>query len=95
VGVNGITLSGGYAYFANQNNNTVSVCRIDIGGTLSGCAASPVGSQPADVVIKGNQAYVDDWNGNVNLCSVGAAGALINCAPSGPSFNIGVQIAIH
>jgi hypothetical protein len=97
VGVNGITLSGGYAYIANQNNNTVSVCTIDIGGTLSGCAASPVGSQPADVVIKGNQAYVDDWNGNVNLCSVGAGGALTNCAVSngGPGFNIGVQITIH
>jgi hypothetical protein len=97
VGVNGITLSGGYAYIANQNNNTVSVCTIDIGGTLSGCAASPVGNQPADVVIKGNQAYVDDWNGNVNLCSVGAGGALTSCAVSngGTSFNLGVQIAIH
>jgi DNA-binding beta-propeller fold protein YncE len=94
VGVNGITLSGGYAYIANQNNSTVSVCKIDIGGTLSGCAASPVGTQPADVVIKGNQAYVDDWDGNVYLCSV-AAGALINCAPSSTSFNLGIQIAIH
>jgi hypothetical protein len=97
VGVNGITLSGGYAYIANQNNNTVSVCTIDFGGTLSGCAASPVGSQPADVVIKGNQAYVDDWSGNVNLCSVGAGGALTGCAVSngGPGFTLGVQIAIH
>lgn len=99
VGVDGITLSGGYAYIANQNNGTVSVCTIDVGGTLSGCAPSLVAvlSQPTDVVIQGSLAYVSDWTGNIYLCSVGAGGALFNCVVSngGPGFNLGVQIAIH
>jgi hypothetical protein len=97
AGLDGITLSGSYAYIANQNGGTVSVCSINGDGTLSGCAASPVGSQPTDVVIKGGQAYVNDWNGNIYLCAVGAGGALTNCAFSngGTSFNLGVQIAIH
>jgi 6-phosphogluconolactonase (cycloisomerase 2 family) len=100
LGVDGITLSGGYAYVANQASvtGTVSVCSINnVDGSLSGCAPSTVGGAPADVVIWGPHAYVNDWMGNIYLCSVGAGGALTSCAVSngGTSFNFGVQIAIH
>jgi hypothetical protein len=95
--LNGITLSGSYAYVANQDNGTVSVCAVNIDGTLSGCAASSVGIAPTDVVIQGSQAYVNDATGNVYACAVGAAGALGPCIVSngGATFNFGIQIAIH
>jgi hypothetical protein len=49
-----------------------------------------------DVVINGNQAYVDDTDGNVYLCAVGA-GTLAPCAPAiaGAPFSLPIQIAIH
>ncbi len=97
VGLDGITLSGSYAYIANQGNGTVSVCSAGAGGSLSGCVPSTVGGAPTDVVIWGGQAYVNDVNGNIYLCGVGLGGALTNCAVSngGTSFNLGIQIAIH
>jgi len=97
-GAYGITLSGGYAYIANQGNGTVSVCSINPVGTFAACAASNIGGAPTDVVIKGSQAYVNDGTGNIDLCSVDAVGAMTNCVPSngGTSFSFGVQqIAIH
>ena len=96
--LDGITTSGSYAYVSNQGSGTVSVCSINnVNGSLSGCAPSTVGGSPADVVIKGSQAYVSDVNGNIYLCAVGAGGALTNCAVSngGTSFSLGIQIAIH
>jgi DNA-binding beta-propeller fold protein YncE len=100
VGLDGISLSGGYAYVANENGGSVSVCSIDANGGLSSCATySGVGVAPSDIVISGNQAYVNDASsGNVYLCSVAAAtGALANCviANAGNSFSAGIQIAIH
>jgi hypothetical protein len=100
VGLDGISLSGGYAYVANENGGSVSVCSIDASGGLSSCATyNGVGVAPSDVVISGNQAYVNDASsGNVYLCSVAAAtGALANCiiANAGNSFSAGIQIAIH
>jgi hypothetical protein len=99
VGLDGITLSGSYAYIANQNNGTVSVCSLGANGSLSGCTPSSVsmGSQPADVVISGSHAYVDDASGNIYLCAIGVAGALTNCMVSngGATFSFGIQIAIH
>jgi hypothetical protein len=99
-GVNGISLSDSYAYIANQGNGTTSVCSIDVDGSLSGCTAFNSGTSPTDVVIKGNQAYVDDAmapSGNIYLCSISAAGALTSCVISngGASFGYGVQIAVH
>jgi len=81
-GAYGITLSGGYAYIANQGNGTVSVCSINPVGTFAACAASNIGGAPTDVVIKGSQAYVNDGTGNIDLCSVDAVGAMTNCVPS-------------
>jgi LVIVD repeat len=101
VGLDGISLSGGYAYVANENGGSVSVCSIDASGGLSSCATyNGVGVAPSDVVISGNQAYINDASsGNVYLCSVAAAttGALANCiiANAGNSFSAGIQIAIH
>jgi hypothetical protein len=96
-GVDGITLSGGYAYIANQNNGTVSVCSINADGSLSSsCAAYSIGVMPTDVVVKGSQAYINDASGNIYLCAVGAGGFLTNCAlSSGAGYNSGIQIAIH
>jgi hypothetical protein len=97
MGLNGITLSAGFAYVANTANGTVSACTVDaIDGTLSGCTASSVGTMPMDVVINGNQAYVDDNAGDIYLCAVGA-GALSGCAISdgGATFSLPIQIAIH
>jgi hypothetical protein len=97
-GVDGISLSGGYAYIANQGGGTVSVCAVNnVDGSLSGCTVSAVGVSPTDVLIKGGLAYVDDASGDVYLCTVGVAGALTSCAISdgGTSFNFGIQIAIH
>jgi hypothetical protein len=97
-GAYGITLSGGYAYIANQGNGTVSVCSINPVGTFAACAASSIGGAPTDAVIKGSQAYVNSGIGNIYLCSVDAGGAITNCVPSngGTSFSFGVQqIAIH
>jgi len=99
-GVDGISLSGSYAYIANQGNGTTSVCSIDTDGSLSGCVASITGVSPTDVVIKGNQAYVNDAiapSGNIYLCSVGPVGVLTGCMiyNGGTSFNYGVQIAVH
>ncbi|HEY4443889.1 MAG TPA: hypothetical protein VGN30_06350, partial [Steroidobacteraceae bacterium] len=94
-GPDGISLSGGYAYIANNNNGTVSVCDA---GSLSGCTAFSVGSQPTDVVISGTLAYVNDGSsGNVFVCSVIAGGALANCqvANMGAPFSVGIQLAIH
>jgi hypothetical protein len=94
-GPNGISVSGGYAYIANNNNGTVSVCNA---GTLSGCVASPVGGQPTDVVISGSQAYVNDESsgGNILLCSVVAGGALKNCQVANATpFSFAIQLAIH
>jgi hypothetical protein len=101
VGLDGITVSGGYAYVANENAGTVSGCSINTDGSLSSCTAYNVlgvGAAPTDVVINGNQAYVNDASsGSVYLCSIGAGGALANCAVAnaGSSFNFGIQIAIH
>jgi hypothetical protein len=97
AGVNGISLAGSYAYFANQGNGTVDVCSINLDGSLSACAASTVGGAPTDVLVQGSQAYVDDASGNIYLCAVGSGGALTNCAVSngGASFNLGIQIALH
>jgi hypothetical protein len=99
VGPDGITVSGGYAYIANENGGTVSGCSINADGSFFGCTAYNVlGAAPTDVVINGNQAYVNDASsGNVYLCSIGAGGDLTNCivANAGLSFNIGIQIAIH
>jgi hypothetical protein len=56
-----------------------------------------VNSAPTDVVINGNQAYVNDVaSGNIYLCAVGAGGALASCVPEGgTTFNAGIQIAVH
>jgi len=97
-GAYGITLSGGYAYIANQGNGTVSVCSINPDGTFATCAASNIGGAPTDVVIKGSQAYVNDGTGNIQLCTVDAVGALTNCmVPNGGTgFSFGIQqIAVH
>ncbi len=99
-GVDGISLSGSYAYIANQGNGTTSVCSIDTDGSLSLCAPSTTGVLPTDVVINGNRAYVNDAiapSGNIYLCSVGPAGVLTGCGISngGTSFSYGVQIAVH
>lgn len=97
LGLNGITLSGSFAYAANTANGTVSSCTINaVDGTLSACVASSVGTMPMDVVINGNQAYVDDTDGNVYLCAIGV-GTLATCAPAiaGAPFSLPIQIAIH
>jgi len=97
MGLDGISLLGSYAYIANTANATVSTCTVDAStGSLSGCIASPVGTEPMDVVINGNQAYIDDVDGNVYLCAV-AAGALSSCVVSdgGATFTLPIQIAIH
>jgi len=94
----GIALSGGYAYVANASAGTVSVCSVNLDGSLACGAQSAVGVQPTDVAINGNQAYVDDSSsGDIYLCSVGSGGALTGCAvPSASaSFIAPVQIAIH
>jgi hypothetical protein len=98
VGLDGVYLSGGYAYVANTNDGSVSVCTVNAtGGGLSGCTESPVGGQPTSVVIMGTNAYVDDASGNVYLCAVGTLGGLTGCVPNndGGNFNFGVQLAIH
>lgn len=97
----GITLSGGYAYVANNGNNTVSVCAINgTTGALSACTASSIGSAaPDDVAINGSYAYVSDRNGyNIYVCTVsGTNGTLSGCTISdgGASFHWPEQIAIH
>ena len=94
----GIYLSNGYAYVANQDiGGTVGVCAINADGSLAPCANSLVGGTPSDVVINGNLAYVDDSSGNIYLCAVSAGGALGSCAISngGTAFVSGVQLAIH
>ncbi len=97
LGVDGITLSGGYAYIANENGGSVSVCPINANGSLSSsCATYSIGVTPTDVAIKGSQAYVNDAYGNIYLCVIGAGGALTSCAPSGGTgFNSSIQIAVH
>jgi hypothetical protein len=98
VGLDGISLSGGYAYVANENGGSVSVCSINTNGSLSGCTLYGVGVAPTDVVISGNLAYINDASsGNVYLCPVVAGGALGSCtiANAGASFSTGIQIAIH
>jgi hypothetical protein len=97
----GIYMSNGYVYAANQGNGTVGVCSINADGSLAPCANSTVGSAPSapsDVVINGSQAYVGDALGNIYLCAVGAGGALGGCAVSngGATLNLGtIQLAIH
>jgi hypothetical protein len=98
VGLDGISLSGGYAYVANENDGSVSVCSINTNGSLSGCTLYSVGVAPTDVVISGNLAYINDASsGNVYLCPVVAGGAWGICmiANAGTSFSAGIQIAIH
>jgi hypothetical protein len=103
-----ISLSGGYAYLPNFGGSTVNACAINpVDGTFSSCTAYDVSdvsmniySAPMDIVFNGSQAYVDDdLSGNVYLCTVGAAGALTNCAipaaDSGLNFSSGAQMAIH
>jgi hypothetical protein len=98
-GLDGISLSNGYAYIANQNGGTVSVCSANSDGSLSPCAIStiPAGIVPTSVIVNGSQAYIDDLNGNIYLCSVGIGGALGGCGVSngGTAFSDGIQIAIH
>ena len=94
----GIALAGGYAYIANTAVGTVSGCLINANGTLSCGPPSPVGTNPIDVAINGNLAYVDDTlNDDIYLCSVGTGGLLTGCTvPAGSAtFNGPVQIAIH
>lgn len=97
---NGISLSNGYAYVANQGAGTISVCSVGAGGMLSSCALSTPGSaEPMDVVINGNLAYIDDVTGDIYLCPVSAGGGGLTtpCIVSngGGSFIFDVQIAIH
>jgi 6-phosphogluconolactonase (cycloisomerase 2 family) len=100
-GLDGISLANGYAYVANQSAGTVSVCQANSDGSLAPCAVSTIGTGvvvPTSVAINGAQAYVNDLNGNIYLCSVSTSGgALQNCAVSngGTAFNFGIQIAIH
>jgi hypothetical protein len=70
---------------------------INADGTLTCGPASPVGTNPIDIAINGNLAYVDDVvSGEISLCSVGTLGALTGCAPTGSAtFSGPVQIAIH
>jgi hypothetical protein len=93
----GITLTNAFAYIADYGNGSVNVCAINPDGSLSACTPSYVGSGPSGVAINGGKAYVADDSGNIYLCTVGSAGALINCAvPSGGSgFDYGLQIAVH
>jgi hypothetical protein len=101
AGLDGISLSNGYVYVANQSGGTVSVCPANLDGSLAACAVSAVGTgvvAPTSVTFNGAQAYVNDLNGNIYLCTVGiTGGALQNCTVSngGTAFNFGIQIAIH
>jgi hypothetical protein len=99
-GVGGISLANGYAYIANEVDETVSVCSVGSTGSLSQCAMSPIASgfAPSSVAVNGGQAYVDDSNNkNMYLCSVGNLGALGGCVISngGTTFSGAIQIAIH
>jgi hypothetical protein len=96
----GITLSGGYAYIASleNGNGSVNVCAVNPDGSLSGCTPSLVGTQPADVAINGNEAFVDDASGNIYLCAIGPSGSLGSCvvATGGSNFSTGMlQIVVH
>src|SRR6185437_13686217 len=96
-----ITINRGYVYVVNEGANTVSVCTVGANGTLSSCPTSalPAGTYDANsVAFNGSQAYVDDNNGNLWLCSVdGATGALTGCAQGkgSNSFSTSQQLAIH
>jgi 6-phosphogluconolactonase (cycloisomerase 2 family) len=98
--LDGISLSNGYAYIANEGGASVSVCPINsTDGTLSACTASSVGGNPTDVAFDGTRAYVGDFaSGHMNFCAVGGNGALGGCAISdgGTTFNPPMnQLAIH
>ena len=96
-----ITINDGYVYVVNESANTVSVCTVGTNGSLTSCPTSPLPAGTYDansVVFNGSQAYVDDNNGNLWLCSVdSASGALTGCAQGkgSNSFSTSQQLAIH
>jgi hypothetical protein len=98
---NGISLSNGYAYIADEGGSGVSVCTVSqVGGTLSNCTLTAIGvtTEPADIIVNGNGtlAYVDDAStGDVYICPV-ANGALGACTITnvGTAFSTN-QMALH
>ncbi|HEX3847664.1 MAG TPA: hypothetical protein VHV81_09805 [Steroidobacteraceae bacterium] len=98
-GAVGITLSGGYAYVANQSGGNVSACAIDpTTGDLTGCTSFSGGaSMPMSVALDGSQAYVDDLYGAIYLCTIALDGTFSACADvtDGNIFSYGINIAVH
>lgn len=96
-----ITINSNFVYIVNEAAGTVSVCAPGTNGALSACSVSalPAGTYDANsVAFYGSQAYVDDNNGNLWLCSVDAGtGALTGCAQGkgSNSFSTSQQLAIH
>jgi hypothetical protein len=100
-----ITINNSYVYVvdegAAEGAAEVSVCTAGGGGALTSCATStlPGGTYNANsVAFYDGQAYVDDDNGNLWLCSVDSGtGALTSCVQGkgGNSFSLSQQLAIH
>jgi hypothetical protein len=85
-----LSMGDRFAYVANFNNSTVSLCPINSNGTLGTCTASNPGttfSGPFAITLNaaGTLAYVaNDSNNTVSLCPINSNGTLGTCTASNP-----------
>ena len=64
----------------------VTTCTINGDGSLSACSKN-AGSGTAGIVAGASYAYVSGGGSTVNVCAIGAGGALSSCAATGSGFS--------
>ena len=94
----GIAVSGGYAYVANNNAGSVSVCPVNPSTRAlvsADCTSGSGFTNPRGIAVSGGYAYVADNGGSVSVCRVsGAPPTLSSCATSGSGFTNPAGIAV-
>jgi len=74
-----VTAAPQYAYAANQNDNTLSLYTIGVGGALTANGTVPTGQEPNAVVedLAGRYVYVANWVDNtLSEYTIGTGGSL-------------------
>ncbi len=81
---NGIAFSKGYAYVTNFLINEVRKCKVNLNGTLSGCASTGEGfHHPNGIAVHDGFAFVSNYYKNtVRSCKIADNAELVDCKTS-------------
>lgn len=101
----GLTFNGNVLYVADANAGTVSLCPVNLDGTLGSCSVATAAganpyTQPFSMAIHGGELYTVDGNGGTPIigCTINPDATLGNCFTTGwsaPSlYNVAQGIAI-